>query len=103
MTFYNFSETTTATLNVITQIQKRIDQGIAGLKKIQYILINTTDSNLENLTGEILQGTILRPVLFIIYINSIPELQLYGKLKLYEYDTAITYYGNDTTEIYLQV
>jgi len=49
----------------------------------QYVQINGVRSRLEKITCGVPQGSIMGPILFIIYINSISSLELKGNINYY--------------------
>ncbi|CAH2087332.1 unnamed protein product [Euphydryas editha] len=84
------------------------------LKKLSYLFSDTAynilKSYLDNryqivkigdskITHGVPQGSILGPLLFLIYINNISELDLTGDLILYADDTCLFYYGENINEI----
>lgn len=52
-------------------------------------------SNFEQITCGVPQGSCLGPLLFLIYINCITKLKLYGELLLFSDDTALIVKGDD--------
>ena len=60
---------------------------LAGRK--QKTVCNKTESLYENVTYWIPQGSILGPLLFIIYVNSLPNLPVKANHKLYADDTLL--------------
>ena len=65
----------------------------------QYVSINGTNSSSRSITYGIPQGSILGPLLFIIYINDIPEVDKLAKFILYADDANIIVTGNNMLEI----
>ena len=65
----------------------------------QYVNVNNTASSIEYLRHGVPQGSILGPLLFIIYINDIPQISKLAKFILYADDANIIVTGNNLREI----
>jgi len=65
----------------------------------QYVHVNNTDSSTEILHHGVPQGSILGPLLFIIYINDIPSISNFAKFVLYADDANIIVTGKDLREV----
>ena len=63
--------------------------------RTQYTVIENHKSDTLNITCGIPQGSILGPLLFILYVNDITQSSSKGKLILFADDTNIIY--NDTS------
>ena len=57
----------------------------------QFVQLNKIESNKRKITYGVPQGSILGPTLFLIYINSLSQLDLKGSIKLYADDTTLLY------------
>ena len=68
------------------------------LGRKQFVQIGEVKSELLDCSCGVPQGSVLGPILFIIYINSIQNLTLIGKPILYA-DTNLYYTGKDFDEI----
>lgn len=67
----------------------------------QYVSINGKSSTTERLKYGVPQGSILGPLLFIIYINDIPEINKIAKFILYADDANIILTADTLDEIVL--
>ena len=61
----------------------------------QCVKINESVSDLLNVNIGVPQGSILGPLLFIIYINDLPNVLISGSCLLYADDTAIFFEGSE--------
>ena len=69
----------------------------------QFVTINGKDSSKKAIQYGVPQGSILGPLLFVIYINDIPEICKFAKFILYADDANIIVTGNSMIEISEQV
>lgn len=60
-------------------------------QRSQYVSVNKRDSGPLTVCRGVPQGSILGPLLFLVYVNDISKLSLNGKLFLYADDTALFY------------
>lgn len=82
-------------------LSKLDDCGVRGIasklfqsyltNRTQFVSVNNTNSNPAVVTRGVPQGSILGPLLFVIYVNNISMLPLAGKSFLFADDTALIY------------
>lgn len=60
----------------------------------QIVKIDNHQSSPKSITYGVPQGSVLGPLLFLIYINNICQLGLKGDISLYADDTSIFYFGH---------
>lgn len=63
--------------------------------RYQVVKLADVTSKPKLITCGVPQGSILGPLLFLIYINNISELNLIGDITLYADDTCLFYFGDD--------
>ncbi|CAF4942058.1 unnamed protein product [Pieris macdunnoughi] len=63
--------------------------------RTQIVKIGNAQSSEIPITCGVPQGSILGPLLFLIYINNIHELGLHGRITLYADDTCLFYFGSN--------
>ena len=71
--------------------------GISGISKKQRVLINGISSELTCVTSGVLQGSVLGTLLFILYINDLPEI-VKSYCKLFADDAKIYKEINDVED-----
>ena len=65
----------------------------------QFTVINGSSSNKNMLKFGVPQGSVLGPLLFLIYINDLPNISKHLKFFLFADDTHIYYESNDLIEL----
>ena len=63
-------------------------------KRSQIVQLDNHQSKPQIITFGVPQGSILGPLLFLIYINNVNEIGLKGDITLYADDTSLFYYGH---------
>ena len=67
--------------------------------RTQTCLVNGNKSSKMFLLCGVPQGTILGPLLFLFYINDLPNCLQHSQPRIYADDTSITFTGNDVDEM----
>ena len=65
----------------------------------QYVQIDQSKSNSQPISCGVPQGSVLGPLLFLIFINDLPKCCPEGNTRLFADDTTIFYHSNDTKDI----
>jgi len=65
----------------------------------QIVSICGVNSNAKPVNYGVIQGSTLRPILFLIYINNITKLNLNGKIGLFADDTLILIKGKSRLDV----
>ena len=65
----------------------------------QYVCVNGKTSNIDNLSHGVPQGSILGPLLFLIFINDLPNIFPIAHFVLYADDANIIVTGKTIEEI----
>ena len=71
--------------------------------KKQFIFLNGHNSNLVNITCRVLQSSILRPLLFLIYINDLNLEIKHFELRDFADDINLINFNNSTKSISILV
>ncbi len=61
----------------------------------QYLHVNDVDSPFRNITCGVPQGSVLGPLLFLIYMNDIHEIAKHAKIRLFADDTNVFIVSDD--------
>ena len=87
------------TLDHSIHIHKLQYYGITGIalnwfksylsSRLQYVYINGSISSMQHITTGVPQGSILRPLLFLIYMNDLPNVSALLKYILFADDTSL--------------
>lgn len=67
--------------------------------RYQYVKIEDSISSKQQISIGVPQGSVLGPLLFLVYINDIGKLKLHGEIKLYADDTTLFYKDQDNVEL----
>ena len=65
----------------------------------QFVSLNGVDSNLKNISCGVPQGSVLGPLLFLLYINDLPNISSKLKFFLFADDTNIYFESKDLRNI----
>lgn len=68
--------------------------------RVQKVKINDVYSELQKVTVGVPQGTVLGPVLFSVYVNSLLSLNVSGKIVCFADDTALLISGHSWHEVF---
>ena len=61
------------------------------MERKQYVSLSGETSSYQNIKHGVTQGSVLGPILFLIYINDLARAIIYSKLYNFADDTAILY------------
>ncbi|KAI8493251.1 hypothetical protein Bbelb_292550 [Branchiostoma belcheri] len=67
--------------------------------RTQTTVINGVNSDLLNISVGVPKGSVLGPLLFIIYINDLPDQIIHGHIALYADDTALFFAAKSVSEV----
>ncbi|VVC42488.1 Reverse transcriptase domain [Cinara cedri] len=84
------------TLGIFLDLKSYLDN------RKQQVRINNTLSDEIIITTGVPQGTVLSPILYIIYVSSLSHLNIHGKLFSYADDRAILVSGDNWDEVHLK-
>ena len=68
-------------------------------ERVQVTEINGVQSGPRIISCGVPQESILGPLLFLIYINDLPNCQLLSKIRMYTDDTSLTYSSQNPDEL----
>ena len=80
-------------------IRGRVHQWIAGFLTVRHqrLLLDGAQSSLAGVSSGVPQGTVLGPILFLIYINDLPDCVSHSTIRLFA-DYCIIYRSIKTIE-----
>ena len=71
--------------------------------RTQVTVINNVNSETSFISCGVPQGSILGPLLFLLYINDLPNCNLLSDVRMYADDTNLTFASKDPNELFLSV
>ena len=82
-------------------VQPKTLQWFSGYltQRPQRILINSIFSDAKIVTCGIPQGSILGPLLFLLYLNDLPNSNLVSTVRMYADDTSLTYASSSPDDL----
>jgi len=93
-------------------LQKLYGYGIPGivhewfrnclLNRKQFVSINNIDSDLDHINCGVPQGSVLGPLLFLVYVNDIANASPNSGIRLFADDTNVFLYGKSLSETNLK-
>ena len=96
------------TVNHKILLEKLEQLGIRGIpnkllesyltNRYQYVQINDSKSNMRSINCGVPQGSVLGPLLFILYINDLANCCTQGKIRIFADDTAVYFACSNITE-----
>ena len=90
-------------------IKKLNNYGIRGVankliksyltNRYQYVALGNTHSNKQSINCGVPQGSVLGPLLFLIYINDIANCSKIGKIRIFADDTSAFVEGHEVNDV----
>ena len=68
--------------------------------RTQVTVINNINSETRFISSGVPQGSILGPLLFLLYINDLPICNILSDVRMYADDTNLTFASKDPNELF---